>query len=186
MSQDEVYNKSKLRMDKGIEALKNNIAKISTGRANTGLLEHIMVSCYGSDVPINQVATVSVIDARTLSVSPWDKSLLSVVEKSIHTADLGLNPMTYEDVIRVPIPQLTEDRRRSLVKVVKDDAEQSRVSIRQIRRDANTDIKKSAKDNALNEDDAKRAEAAIQKLTDDYVATIDRLVKEKETEIMSV
>ncbi len=183
---DTLIKDAKSRMTKGIESLKNNMAKIRTGRANASLLDSVMVSCYGTDTPMNQVATVSAIDARTLSVTPWDKSLLASVEKAIHTSDLGLNPAPYEGVIRVPIPQLTEERRKSLVKIIKEEAEHSRVGIRQVRREANQSVKQMVKDKALNDDEGKHLEHSIQQLTDKFIVEIDNLVKQKEQDIMAV
>ncbi len=186
MNNDDVHSNSEGRMTKAIDALKTNMCKIRTGRANASLLDHIMVPYYGTDTPLNQVASMSVLDARTLTVAPWDKSIVGAIEKAIHTSDLGLNPVVHEDVIRVPIPQLSEDRRRDLVKVIKDEAEQTRIGIRQIRRDANQSIKQSVKDKKMSEDDSKRKESDIQELTDQYVHQIDDLVKQKEQEIMSI
>lgn len=174
------------RMDKSIESLKHAMSKIRTGRANASLLDHVMVSCYDAETPLNQVANVTVQDARTLSVSPWDKSLMQAVEKAIQLSNLGLNPMPYEDVIRVPIPQLNEERRRDLAKVIKEEGEQARVAIRHIRRDGNQEVKQQQKDKVISDDDAKRLESQIQTATDDFIKQIDVLVADKENEIMTI
>ena len=186
MSHENIINEAQAKMQKSIEALKNNMAKIRTGRANTSLLDHVMVVSYGSETPLNQVASISVLDARTLSVTPWDKSLVSAVEKAIYTSDLGLNPLPYENAIRVPIPQLTEDRRRDLVKIIKEEAEQSRISIRQIRRDSNQSVKQALKEKTINEDENKRLEQKIQQITDTFIGEIDLLFKQKEQDVMSL
>jgi ribosome recycling factor len=183
---DNFFKDTSARMEKTIEALQSNMTKIRTGRANASLLDHVMVPYYGTDTPLNQVASVSASDGRTLAVSPWDKSLMAAIEKAIQTSDLGLNPVPYEGVIRVPIPPLTEDRRKQLVKVIKDEAEQSKVGIRTARRDANTHIKSQNKDKEISDDEAKEWELQVQKLTDDCIAKIEALVKVKEQDVMSV
>lgn len=171
-------------MKKSVEAVHDELRRLRTGRAQTSLLEHITVEYYGSQVPINQVATVSVEDSRTLVVSPWEKNMVPVVEKAILTSDLGLTPMTAGTVIRVPLPPMTEERRRELVKVVRNEGENGRIAIRNIRRDALSDCKDMLKDKMITEDEDHKAHDDIQKLTDKYVAEVDALLAEKETEIM--
>jgi len=173
------------RMRRSVEALKDEFRRLRTGRAHTGLLEHITVPYYGTDVPINQVATVSVEDARTLAVAPWEKQMVQAVEKAILTSDLGLTPVTAGTVIRVPLPPMTEERRKDLVRVVRHEAEGGRVAIRNVRRDALNDLKDMLKEKMITEDDDRRAHDEIQKLTDTHVAEIDALLKEKEAEIMA-
>jgi ribosome recycling factor len=172
------------RMKKSIEAVKEELRRLRTGRAQTSLLEHITVEYYGSTVPINQVASVSVEDSRTLVVTPWEKPMVSVVEKAILTSDLGLTPMTAGTVIRVPLPPMTEERRRDLVKVVRSEGENGKIAIRNIRRDALSDVKDMLKDKMITEDEDHKAQEDIQKLTDKYVAQVDELLQEKESEIM--
>jgi ribosome recycling factor len=174
------------KMQRSIEAFKNDLAKVRTGRAHTGLLDHIQVDYYGSPVPISQVANLTLIDARTIGVQPWEKKMVAVVEKAIRESDLGLNPSTQGDLVRVPMPALTEERRRELVKVVKNEAEASKVAIRNLRRDANEQLKKLVKDKEVSEDDERRASDEVQKLTDKFVAEIDKMVQVKEGEIMTV
>ncbi|WP_020203943.1 MULTISPECIES: ribosome recycling factor [Cupriavidus] len=174
------------KMQKTIEAFKADLAKIRTGRAHTGLLDHVQVDYYGSPVPISQVANVGLADARTISVQPWEKKMVGAVEKAIRDADLGLNPSTMGDVIRVPMPMLTEERRKELTKVVKGEAEGAKVAVRNLRRDANEQFKKLVKDKAISEDDERRGQDEVQKLTDKFVAEIDRMVAEKDKEIMTV
>jgi ribosome recycling factor len=173
------------RMRKSIDALKDEFRRLRTGRAHVGLLEHITVEYYGSHVPINQVATVNVEDARTLSVSPWENKMVPVVEKAILTSDLGLTPVTAGSVIRVPLPPMTEERRKDLVRTVRHEAEGARVAIRNVRRDALTDVKEMLKEKMITADDDRRAHEEIQKLTDSHVAQVDALLKEKEAEIMA-
>ncbi len=172
------------RMKKSIESVREELRRLRTGRAQTSLLEHITVEYYGSEVPINQVASVSVEDSRTLMVSPWEKQMVQVVEKAILTSDLGLTPATAGTVIRVPLPPMTEDRRRELVKVVRAEGENGKIAVRNIRRDALSDIKDMLKDKMITEDDEHKAQDDIQKLTDKYVGQIDALLEEKESEIM--
>jgi ribosome recycling factor len=174
------------KMHKSIETLKADLAKIRTGRAHTGLLDHIHVDYYGTTMPLPQVANVTLADARTIGVQPWEKKMVPVVEKAIRESDLGLNPATQGDVIRVPMPALTEERRRELTKVVKSEAETAKVAVRNLRRDANEQLKKLVKDKEISEDDERRAGDDIQKLTDKFVAEIDKLVVTKEAEIMTV
>jgi len=172
------------RMGKSVEALKDEFRRLRTGRAHTALLEHITVEYYGTQVPINQAATVSVEDARTLTVVPWERQMTPVVEKAILNSDLGLTPMSAGNVIRVPLPPMSEERRKELVKVVRHEAEAGRVAVRNIRRDALTDLKELLKEKLISEDDDRRAHDEIQKLTDQHVAEVDRLLAEKESEIM--
>ncbi|MEM5428578.1 ribosome recycling factor [Cupriavidus oxalaticus] len=174
------------KMQKSIEAFKADLAKIRTGRAHTGLLDHVQVDYYGSMVPISQVASVGLADARTITVQPWEKKMVGAVEKAIRDCDLGLNPATMGDVIRVPMPALTEERRKELTKVVKGEAEGAKIAVRNLRRDANEQFKKLVKDKAISEDDERRGQDEVQKLTDKYVAEIDKMVAEKEKEIMTV
>lgn len=174
------------RMGKSVEALGHELAKVRTGRAHPSLLDHITVSYYGSDVPLNQVANVNVEDARTLAVTPWEKTMVQPVEKAIMHSDLGLNPNTAGTVIRVPLPPLTEERRKDLIRVVRHEAEQSRVAVRNIRRDANQDLKGLVKEKLISEDDERRGEEAVQKLTDQYVKKVDELLAKKEQDLMSI
>ena len=174
------------RMNKTMETLRHDLAKVRTGRAHPSLLEHIHVNYYGSEVPLNQAANINVQDARTLSITVWDKSMIQEVEKAILNSDLGLNPVTAGEVLRVPLPPLTEDRRKELTKVVRAEAEKARVAIRNIRRDANTHLKVAVKDKTITEDDERRAEEKVQKITDAHVATIDKMLEEKEAELMEV
>jgi ribosome recycling factor len=183
---NDIKKDAETRMQKSIEALKGELTKIRTGRAHPSLLNHITVDYYGSEVPIGQVANVSVEDARTLTVTPWEKPMVQVVEKAIMTSDLGLNPATSGTVIRVPMPPLTEERRRDLIKVVKGEGEQGKVAIRNIRRDANSDIKGLLKEKELSEDEARGGEEAIQKITDKYIAEVDKLVEAKEQDLMAI
>ena len=174
------------RMNKTMETLRHDLAKVRTGRAHPSLLEHIHVSYYGSEVPLNQAANISVQDARTLAITVWDKSMVQEVEKAIMNSDLGLNPMTAGEVLRVPLPPLTEERRKELIKVVRGEAEKARVAVRNIRRDANNHLKSAVKDKAITEDEERRAEERVQKITDAHVADIDKMLEEKEAELMEV
>jgi ribosome recycling factor len=174
------------RMMKSIEALKNGLSKLRAGRAHPSLLEHIKVSYYGSDVPLSQVANVAVEGARSLTVSPWEKNLVPTIEKAIRMSELGLNPVTSGAVIRVPLPALNEERRKELIRLVKDEAETARVSIRNIRRDANTVLKDLLKEKKISEDDDRRAQANIQKMTDKYISEVDKLAAAKEADLMEV
>jgi ribosome recycling factor len=186
MAVAEIRKTTEQKMHKSIDALKNDLAKVRTGRAHTGLLDHIQVEYYGAMVPLAQVANVGLADARTITVQPWEKKMLPVVEKAIRESDLGLNPASQGDMLRVPMPPLTEDRRRELAKVVKHEAESARVSVRNLRRDANQALKELLKKKDISEDDERRAQDDIQKLTDRFIADVDRLVGEKEKEIMTV
>lgn len=174
------------KMQKSIEAFRADLAKVRTGRAHTGLLDHVQVDYYGSMVPISQVAAVSLADARTISVQPWEKKMVQAVEKAIRDGDLGLNPATMGDVIRVPMPPLTEERRKELTKVVKGEAEGAKVAVRNLRRDANEQAKKLLKDKEIGEDDERRSLDEVQKLTDRVINEIDKLISAKEAEILAV
>lgn len=174
------------KMQKSIEALKSDLAKVRTGRAHTGILDHVMVEYYGSMIPVNQVANVTLIDARTIGVQPWEKPMLGKVEKAIRDSDLGLNPSNQGEIIRVPMPPLTEERRRELTKVVRGEGETAKVAIRNLRRDANHNLKEALKEKEISEDDDHRGQDLVQKLTDKYVAEIDKLLAEKEHELMQI
>jgi len=181
---NDVKNSADHKMQKSLEAFKTALTKIRTGRAHTGLLDHITVDYYGTETPINQVANVTLIDARTIGVQPWEKSIAAKVEKAIRDSDLGLNPAAMGDVIRVPMPMLTEERRKDLIKVVRGEAEDARVAVRNVRRDANNDLKNLIKDKAITEDEERRAQDDVQKLTDKFVAEIDKALAAKEAELM--
>lgn len=174
------------KMDQSIAAFTNTLTKIRTGRANPALLDTVQVDYYGSLMPINQVANVSLLDARTISVQPWEKSMAAKIEKAIRDSDLGLNPSAMGELIRVPLPPMTEERRKELTKVVRSEGENAKVAIRNLRRDANESVKKLVKDKEASEDDQKRAEADIQKVTDKHISDIDKLIAGKEQEIMAV
>ncbi len=174
------------KMDQSIEALKNNLSKIRTGRANPALLDAVHVEYYGSMVPLSQVANVALLDARTISVQPWEKGMGAKIEKAIRESDLGLNPASMGDLIRVPMPPMSEERRKEMTKIVRNEGEGAKIAVRNLRRDANESVKKLVKDKQASEDDQKRSEADIQKLTDKHVATIDQLVTSKEQEVMAV
>lgn len=183
---EDVKKSARERMAKSVENLRHELVKIRTGRAHTSLLDHITVEYYGSQAPLNQVASVAVADARTLTVTPWEKTMVAVVEKAILNSDLGLNPASAGTTIRVPLPPLTEERRRDLIRVVRHEAEQARVAVRNVRRDANADIKELTKDKSISEDEQHRAEDEIQKLTDHYVADVDSVLADKEKELMEI
>ncbi len=183
---DEITQDAESRMQKSVESLKTELTKIRTGRAHPSLLDHVMVDYYGSPTPIKQVANVVAEDSRTLAVTPWEKPMVQAIEKAIMTADLGLNPATAGTVIRVPMPPLTEERRRDLVRVVKGEGESAKVAVRNIRRDANGDFKDLLKEKEISEDESRKAEEGIQKLTDKYVAEIDKLLEAKEKEMMEI
>ena len=174
------------RMQRSVSALQTELGKLRTGRANVNLLEGIKVSYYDNETPLNQVASVSVQDARTLMISPWEKQIVPDIEKAILSSGLGLNPVTVGQVIRVPLPPLTEERRRDLSKVLKQEIENAKVAVRNIRRDANNRIKETVKDKSINEDDGRRAEEQIQRLTDKFIAEIDKVMATKEAELMEV
>ena len=183
---DDIHQNTHTRMGKTLEALKTEFSKIRTGRATPSLLDHITVDYYGNPTPLNQVAKVAVEDSRTLSITPWEKILVGPIEKAIMTSDLGLNPASAGTVIRVPMPALTEERRKELVKVVRHEAEGGRVAVRNIRRDANNDLKSLVKEKEISEDDERRGQEAVQKLTDQYIAEIDALLAHKEKELMEI
>lgn len=182
----DVKKSAEQRMQKSIETLKAGLGKVRTGRAHTGLLDHIKVDYYGTPTAINQVASVTLVDARTIGVTPWEKKLLSAIEKAIRDSDLGLNPSSVGDMVRVPMPALTEERRKDLIKVVRHEAEEGRVAVRNVRRDANTHLKELLKEKKVSEDEERRAQDEVQKLTDRYVAEIDKLLAAKEAELMAV
>jgi ribosome recycling factor len=174
------------KMKKSVEALKADLGKVRTGRAHTGLLDHLHVDYYGTPMPIAQCANITLADARTITVQPWEKKMIPVVEKAIRDSDLGLNPATSGDIIRVPMPALTEERRKELIKVVRHEAEDARIAVRNIRRDATDHLKKLLKDHAVAEDDERHAQVDVQKLTDRYIAEIDKVLAAKEVDLMAV
>ncbi|MEJ1297487.1 MAG: ribosome recycling factor [Candidatus Sedimenticola sp. (ex Thyasira tokunagai)] len=174
------------RMGKSVDALGHELAKVRTGRAHPSLLDHIRVSYYGSETPLNQVANVTVEDARTLAITPWEKTMVQAVEKAIMNSDLGLNPNTAGTVIRVPLPPLTEERRKDLIRVVRGEAEHSKVAVRNIRRDANHDLKDLAKEKLISEDDVHKGQEIIQTLTDQHIKKVDEVLAEKEKDLMSI
>ena len=186
MSIADIKKNAEQKMVKSIEAFKAELAKIRTGRAHPGILDQVQVDYYGSNVPISQVANVSLLDARTISVQPWEKGMGAKIEKAIRESDLGLNPSTQGDLIRVPMPALTEERRRELTKVVKSAGEDAKVAVRNLRRDANEHAKRLLKDKEITEDDDRRSQDDVQKLTDRTIVEIDKLVQTKETEILAV
>lgn len=182
----ELRKTTEQKMQKSLEALKNDLGKIRTGRAHTGILDHVHIDYYGSMVPITQVANLTLIDARTIGVQAWEKPMIGKVEKAIRDADLGLNPATQGDMIRVPMPALTEERRRELIKVVKHEGENAKIAVRNLRRDANAHLKEALKKKEVSEDDERRAQDDIQKLTDRFVAEIDKTLADKEKDLMAV
>ncbi len=182
----DVRANTELRMQKSLETLKMDLSKVRTGRAHTGILDHVMVDYYGAPTNISQVANITLIDARTIGVQPWEKKMISAIEKAIRDADLGLNPSTQGELIRVPTPALTEERRKEMVKLVKNEGEDAKIAIRNIRRDANESLKKLVKDKACSEDDERRAQEDIQKLTDKFVGDVDKALAEKEKEVLTV
>jgi ribosome recycling factor len=183
---DDIRKDAVTRMGKCVTQFQADLKKMRTGRAHPSLIEHLKVDYYGSDVPLQQVASIAVEDGRTLVVSPWEKAMVQPIEKAIHKSDLGLNPMTAGTIIRIPMPPLTEERRREFTKVIRQDAEGARVSVRNVRRDVMSDIKDALKEKLISQDDERRAETDIQKLTDKHVADIDQLLAAKEKEIMQV
>lgn len=183
---NEIKHNAELRMKKCIDALHDELAKLRTGRAHPSLLEHISVNYYGNDVPLKQVASITISDSRTLMVTPWEKTVVQAIEKAIMTSDLGLNPATSGMAIRVPLPPLTEQRRKDLIKIVKGEGENARVSIRNIRRDGNNQLKDLLKDKKISEDEERRAQDAIQKITDKFIADVDHTVAAKEKDLMEV
>ncbi|PKO26229.1 MAG: ribosome recycling factor [Betaproteobacteria bacterium HGW-Betaproteobacteria-8] len=183
---DDVRKTAEQKMQKSLESLKTDLTKIRTGRAHTGLLDHVMVEYYGSMVAVNQVASVNLGDARTLNVQPYEKNMVGKVEKAIRDSDLGLNPATNGDMIRVPMPMLTEERRKEMTKIVRTEGENAKVAIRNVRRDANDALKKLTKDKEISEDDERRMQDDVQKLTDKFVAEVDKHLQAKEAELMAV
>jgi ribosome recycling factor len=183
---DEILADAKTRMGKSVDSLRTELTKIRTGRAHPSLLDQIVVDYYGTDTPIKQVANVTVEDSRTLAVAPWEKQMVAVVEKAIMNSGLGLNPSTAGNLIRIPMPPLTEERRRELVKVVKGEGENAKIAIRNIRRDANSDFKDLLKEKEISEDEARQAEDSVQKHTDKFVADVDEVIATKETELMEI
>jgi ribosome recycling factor len=186
MSVADVKKNAQDKMTKSIETLKGDLAKVRTGRAHTGILDHVMVDYYGTPTALPQVANLTLVDARTIGVQPWEKKMLNAIEKAIRDSDLGLNPASVGDMIRVPTPPLTEERRKEMVKLCKSEAEDAKIAVRNIRRDANEQLKKMVKDKAISEDDERRAADEIQKLTDKFVADIEKVVAEKEKEVLTV
>jgi ribosome recycling factor len=186
MTIGEIRKQATEKMSKSIDTLKHDLAKVRTGRAHTGLIDHLRVDYYGTEMPINQVANVTLSDARTISIQPFEKKMVQAVEKAIRDSDLGVNPATSGDVIRVPMPPLTEERRRELTKIVKQDGENAKVAVRNIRRDAIAHLKALLKESEVSEDEEKRAQDDVQKMTDKSIGDIDKLVAEKEKELMAV
>ena len=182
----DIKKNTEQRMNKSLETLKADFGKVRTGRAHTGILEHVMVDYYGNATPIGQVANLTLVDARTIGVQPYEKNMIAPVEKAIREADLGLNPATAGNIIRVPMPPLTEERRRDLIKVVRGEAENARVAVRNVRRDANEQLKKLVKDKSISEDEERRAQDDVQKLTDRFIAEIDKALQAKEADLMAV
>lgn len=182
----EVKKNAEQKMVKSVEALKANLAKVRTGRAHPGILDHIQVDYYGSPTPITQVANITLIDARTIGVTPWEKKMASTIEKAIRDSDLGLNPSTTGELVRVPMPSLTEERRRDLIKVVRGEGEDAKIAVRNVRRDANAELKALLKDKKVAEDDERRAQDDVQKLTDRFIAEIDKALQVKEAELLAV
>ena len=182
----ELKKTTDVKMNKTIDAFKTDLAKVRTGRAHTGLLDHVMVDYYGAQTPIHQIAKVTLLDARTIGVVPFEKKMIQAVDKAIRASDLGLNPATSGETIRVPMPLLTEERRKELTKVVRHEAENARVAIRNLRRDANHALKEALKKKEVSENDERRAQDDVQKLTDSHIAAIDKLLQQKEAELMAV
>ncbi len=182
----DVKKTAEQKMQKSLDALKTDLGKVRTGRAHTGILDHITVDYYGTQMPLNQVANLTLVDARTIGISPWEKKMSSVIEKAIRESDLGLNPAAQGELIRVPMPALTEERRRELIKVVRGEAENAKVAVRNLRRDANHHLKDLLKKKEVSEDDERRAQDEIQKLTDRFIAEIDKLLAAKEADLMAV
>ena len=183
---NDIKQESEKRMKKTIESLQIDMAKVRTGRASAGFLDHVQVDYYGTLTPLTQVASITSSDSRTLLVTPWEKAMIAAIEKAILTSDLGLNPATAGSAIRVPMPPLTEERRKELIKVVRNEGEQAKVSIRNIRRDANNQLKDLVKDKSISEDDERRAGEVVQKLTDKYIAEVDAVLAQKEKELMVI
>jgi len=183
---DDLKKSATARMHKSADTLKDALAKLRTGRAHTSILDHLRVDYYGSQVPLNQVANVTAADGRTLTITPWEKQMIQVIEKAIMTSDLGLMPSTAGSVIRVPMPSLTEERRKEIIKVARHEAEQARVAVRAVRRDVNTELKTLLKDRKVTEDQERRAQDDIQKLTDKHIAEIDKILAAKESELLEI
>jgi ribosome recycling factor len=182
----ELKKATEAKMKKSLEALKNDLGKVRTGRAHPGLLDHVMVDYYGTQTPLTGVANVTLIDARTIGITPWEKKMVAPIEKAIRESDLGLNPSAMGDTIRVPMPALTEERRKELIKVVRGEGETARVAVRNLRRDANHALKEALKKKDISEDDERRAQEEVQKLTDRHVAEIDKMLQHKEAELLAV
>lgn len=182
----DIKRSAEQKMGKTLEALKADLAKIRTGRAHTGILDHVMVDYYGNPTPVPQVANVTLVDSRTLGVQPWEKNMVGKVEKAIRDSDLGLNPAAHGEIIRVPMPALTEERRRDLIKIVRGEGENARVAVRNVRRDANAAVKDMVKAKTATEDEERRTQDEVQKLTDKYVGEIDRMLAEKEKDLLAV
>ncbi|HZV54102.1 MAG TPA: ribosome recycling factor [Rhodocyclaceae bacterium] len=182
----ELKKTTEQKMLKSLDALKHDLAKVRTGRAHTGILDHVQVEYYGTFIPINQVANITLIDSRTIGVQPWEKPMIAKVEKAIRDCDLGLNPATQGDVIRVPMPMLTEERRKELIKVVRHEGENAKVAVRNLRRDAIAHLKDALKKHELSEDDERRAQDDVQKLTDKYVTEVDKMLVDKEKDLMAI
>ena len=183
---DDIKSDAATRMGKSVESLSHELAKVRTGRAHPSLLDHIRVDYYGSPAPVSQVANINVEDARTLTVTPWERSMVAAIEKAIMTSDLGLNPMSAGTVIRVPMPALTEERRRDLIRVVRGEAEGAKVAIRNIRRDANQELKEMVKEKVISEDDERRGQEIIQNLTDQHIKKVDEVLEVKEKDLMEI
>lgn len=186
MSIADIKKNAQAKMDQSIAAFKNSLSRIRTGRANPALLDTIHVEYYGNPVPLSQVANVSLLDARTISVQPWERDMAAKIEKAIRESDLGLNPASMGELIRVPMPPMSEERRKEMTKIVRSEGENAKIAVRNLRRDANDTVKKLVKDKEASEDDQKRTESEVQKLTDKYIAEIDALVSSKEQEVMAV
>ena len=182
----EVKKNTESKMKKSLEALKADLGKVRTGRAHTGLLDHITVDYYGTQTALSGVANVTLIDARTIGISPWEKKMVGAIEKAIRESDLGLNPAAMGEMIRVPMPALTEERRKELIKVVRGEGENARVAVRNLRRDANHSLKEALKKKEISEDDERRAQEEVQKLTDRHIAEVDKLLQQKEAELLAV
>ena len=186
MSIADIKQTTEQKMNKTVETLKNDLGKVRTGRAHPGIVDHVMVDYYGTMMPINQVANVTLADGRTISIQPWEKKMVGPVEKAIRDSDLGVNPATHGDVIRIPMPPLTEERRRDLTKIVRHEAEDARVATRNVRRDANEHLKRLLKDHAVSEDEERKAQEEVQKMTDRHIAEIDQMLLQKEADLMAV
>jgi ribosome recycling factor len=186
MTVAEVKKSADQKMARSIESLRNALSKIRTGRASTGILDHVQVDYYGSMVPINQVANVTLVDARTVGVAPYEKKMAAAIDRAIRESDLGLNPVAVGDLIRIPMPPLSEERRRELIKVVKSDGEQAKVAIRNLRREANEQLKRLLKDKAVSEDEERRAQDEVQKLTDRFIVEVDKVLADKEKELLTI